>query len=60
MVEVGRLRDEPLAMVGIVQKQRLAKRCALRAHGIGRLGLSLRAEEGLRMVSAGRLQVNTE
>ena len=42
----GRLRDEPLAMVGIVQKQRLAKRCALRAHGMGCVGLSLRAEAG--------------
>ena len=26
--------------------QRLAKRCALRAHGVGRVGLTLRAGEG--------------
>ena len=39
-----------------VAVQMFAKRCALRAHGMGGLGLTLRAEEGGGMVRVGRLQ----
>ncbi len=40
-----------------VAVQMFAKRCALRAHGMGRMGLLLRAERGGGMERAGRLRI---
>jgi hypothetical protein len=38
----------------------LAKRCALRAHGMGRVGLSLRAEYGGAIEKTGRLLIKQD
>jgi hypothetical protein len=40
-----------------VAVQRFAKRCALRAHGMGRVGLTLRAEYAGDIERMGRLRI---